>query len=291
MSCKIVSTGILFIFLIGCAATTSTTTDTPSELKLEYRFPPAQQLTYDLSSETREISEVMGQSIEVKTISSMQFSLLPKGMEGSNSNVQVTIDSSFLSINHPRGELKADMAGVIGKSFSMQLSPSGKEMNLKGNEEIQYTLGPVGKRNATNAFLAIFSDLSEKPVKVGDTWTTKDSIREGGGGMNALFIIDGLSRLDGFASKDGYDCARIVSTFKGTLQGEGTQGPMQLSTKGTMEGIDTTFFASTKGFLLHSNSSITLKTTTDASGPQNMTIPGTRTSKMMLSFTGSGAKK
>ena len=287
---KILSTGILFLFLLGCAAT-STTTDTPSELMLQYRFPAVRHFAYDLSSTSKEVSEVMGQSIEVNTISSTRFTVLPKGLEGDISSLQITIDTSYLSITHPRGELKADMAGVIGKSFTMQLSPLGKEMNLKGNEEIQFTLGPAGKRNATSAFSSLFSDLSARPVKIGDTWVTRDTIKEGSGGMNVLFVFEGVSRLDGMEKKAGYDCARIVSTFKGTIEGKGTQGPMQLSTKGTLDGIDTTFFAYKEGFLLQSASDVILKTTTEASGPQTMTIPGTRTSKMILSFTGSNAAK
>lgn len=284
MSPKILSTGILFLFLLGCAATR--TTDTPSELMLEYRFQPDQQLAYDLSSQTKEVSNIMGQSIEVNTVSATNFTVFSKGMADNIYNVQITIDTSFLTITHPRGELKADMGGVIGKSFSMQLSPFGKEMGMKGNEEIQYTLGPVGKRNATTAFSAMFSDLSGKPAKFGDTWTTKDTIQESGGGMKVLIIMDGLSRLDGMTTKDGYECAIIVSSYKGTVQGEGTQGPMQMSTKGTLEGTDTTFFAYKKGVLLQSTSTIASKTTTDATGPQTMTIPGSRSSTMVLRLMG-----
>lgn len=288
MSIRAFLSVVVVLFLIGCAASS---VNTPSELRLEYRFQTDKPLTYDLSSKSTEISEMMGQSIEVNTASSMQFTVLPKGIDQGNNDLQVTIDSSSLNITHPRGELKGDMGEVIGKSFTMQLSPLGKEMSLRGNENIQFVLGPMGRRNATNMFSALFSDLPSMPAKVGDTWTTKDTMNEGSGTMKVLSVLEGVSRLDGIETKSGYDCARIVSTFTGTLEGNGSQGPMQLSVQGTLSGTDTTFFAYEAGLLLHSTTEIAMKTTTEATGLQNLTIPGSKTTRVTLSFKGPGNKK
>jgi hypothetical protein len=262
--------------IVGCAGSAEVWGDTESGLILEYRMPEMSMVSYKFWSNTTENVEVMGQSMEVKTISSMLFSATTKGIMEKMRDLSIMIDSSYLSITSPRGELTGDMTNVIGKSFGMQLSHIGKEMNLTGTEEIEYDLGPAGTRNGATSFAAIFPNMAGKPVKMGESWPTLDTVQESGGGMNVLVAVDAVNTLDGLTSFQGYECARIVGVFTGTIHGEGTQGPMELVTDGTMKGKDTTYFAYKEGFLVQNIAHGIVEAVTEATGPQNMTIPSTR---------------
>ena len=268
----------LLALLAACAGSSEIWGDPESGLILEYRLPAGTKLSYDASSRSTENVEVMGQSMQVKTASAMIFTAVSKAATQKVHDLSVTIDSSMVSIMSPRGELKGDTKDVVGKTFGMQLTALGKELNLTGTEEIQYGLGPAGKRSATTTFSALFADMAGKPVKIGDSWPTRDTIRESGGGMEVLITLDGQSALDGLAPMMGYECARIVSTYQGKVHGQGKQGPMELVTDGTMKGTDTTYFAYREGFLVLSTTRATVEAVTEGTGPQNLTIPSTRES-------------
>jgi len=273
---SIVSGVILAGFIAACASSSAIWGDPESGLILEYRMASGTMYSYEISTQTTENVEVMGQKMQVKSGSSTLFSATGKGVKEKVQDLGITIDSMYVSVASPRGELKGDMENVIGKSFAMQLSATGKEMNLTGTEGIEYGLGPAGSRSATASFGALFQDMAGKPVKIGDTWNTQDTIRESGGGMEVMITVNGQSRLDGVETMNGYECARIVSPYSGKVHGEGTQGPMNLVTDGTMKGVDTTYFAYKGGFLVESRSSGLVESVTEATGPQNMTIPSTR---------------
>lgn len=262
--------------IAACAGGSALWGNPESGLILEYRMPPKTMLSYELAARSLEKVEVMGQAMQVNTVSSTLFSTTTKGSLEKTNDLSVMIDSAYVSITSPRGELKGGMENVIGKTFAMELSSIGKEMNLVGTENIQYELGPAGKRSATAMFWALFPDMAGKPVKIGDTWSTSDTIRESGGGMEVLITSDGQSRLDGVTTVQGYECARIVNTYTGEVHGEGKQGPMDLVTDGTLSGVDTIYFAYKEGFLVLSISSGVAKSVTEATGPQTMTIPSTR---------------
>lgn len=268
----------LLILLAACAGSSEIWGDPESGLILEYRLPAETKLSYDVSSGSTEDVEVMGQSMHVQTTSAMLFTAVSKAAAAKVHDLSVTIDSSMVSITSPRGELKADTKDVVGKTFGMQLSALGKEMNLTGTEEIQYGLGPAGKRPATASFSALFTDLAGKPVKIGDVWPAADTIRESGGGMEILITMEGKCTLDGLAPMLGYECARIVTAYQGKVHGQGKQGPMELVTDGTMKAVDTTYFAYKEGFLVHSMAHATTESVTEGTGPQNLTIPSTRRS-------------
>ncbi len=263
--------------IAGCAAEKSLWGDPDSGLILTYRLPSEGSLEYSVGSTSTESMEMMGQSIKVSTDSKIDFSVASKGMAGKAQHAAVTINASSLKIASPRGELSPDMKNVVGKTFTMNISDVGKESNLEGTESIEYQLGPAGKRNAAQMFTSIFPDMAGKPVKIGDSWTTTDTISQSGGGMNVEIIINGVSTLSGIETKDGHECALITSDFTGTVKGSGQQGPMELVAEGTMEGKDTTYFAYKAGYLVLNVTHALVDATTEGTGPQNITIPSKRT--------------
>jgi len=80
----------------------------------------------------------------------------------------------------------------------MILSPLGKELDLSGAESIQYDLGPGGKHSIESDFQALFPDLAGRPVKIGDAWTSKDTITEKSSLAEIHMNLESLNTLEGF---------------------------------------------------------------------------------------------
>ena len=125
-------------------------------------------------------------------------------------------------------------------------------------------------------FENFFPDLSEKPLKVGDTWTTQWKTTEKSGSGEARFEFESVNTLEGYETVDGLDCAKITATLLGSLEGEGQQQGMDLVTQADIEGSVVWYFAYKKGIFIQSKTTGTGEGTITASGAQNMTIPMVR---------------
>jgi hypothetical protein len=246
---------IMAIFILaGCAAKHQLPIwgNPQSGLILQYRMAEDLALRYQLTIEQTQDVEVMGQQIKTETN---------------------TIDSMKIKINSPQGELTPDMTTVEGKSFDMIMSRLGKELDLSGAESIQYDLGQAGKRDLASNFQAIFPDLADKPVKVGDTWTSKDTITEKVGSGEIKISLESLNTLAGFETVDGLECAKITAKITGTLEGGGEQMGADLAFKGEIEGSDTWYFAYKEGFFVYEKVDVLTKGSVSVRGPQEMSIP------------------
>lgn len=274
---------IAVLVISGCTTKQANVWGDPdSGLILQYRMAEGDVLKYEMSSEKVEITDVMGQSMESHTQSSSLISFQSKGMQDNNHRLEVTIDSMGLDISTPQGDLSPDMASVIGKSFEMILSPSGKEIDVSSAKSIQYELEPLGNRSVEAGFQAIFPDLSEKPVKIGDSWTSQDTITDESGTMAVTIDINGVDTLEGFETVDGMECARVSEKFSGTIKGEGSQAGADLAFDGDVEGKSTWYFAYQKGIFIKMNSSFTVEAVVEVSGPQNLSLPTTQETKMEM---------
>jgi hypothetical protein len=275
---------IIAIFIIsGCATKKANVWGDPSSgLILQYRMTEGDVLNYEMSSEKVEITDVMGQSMESHTQSSSSLAFLSKGMQDDNLRLEVTIGSMGIDISTPQGDLVPDMSSVVGKSFEMILSPFGKEIDTSAAKSIQYELGPLGNRSVEAGFQAIFPDLAEKPVRIGDSWTSQDTITDESGTMSVTISINGVDTLDGFESVDGMECARVSEKFTGTIKGEGSQAGADLAFDGDVEGTATWFFAYQKGIFVKMKSSFTVEAVVEVSGPQSLSLPTTQETKMEM---------
>jgi hypothetical protein len=215
---------ILLIALItGCAARRPFWGDAKTGLILEYRMPQDHALKYQFTSNMTQNLEVMGQSVKNIINLDLLFSAKSKGMEGNNRLLLMTIDSAKTDMKTPQGNISPDMSSVFGKSFHLTLSPLGKELKISGGDTIKYSMGPGGERTLTSNFQTIFPDLAGKPVKIGDSWTTNDtiSVKDAGTEMRMTFVS--VNTLQGFETVDGHECVKVTAKSTGKLGGEGEQ--------------------------------------------------------------------
>lgn len=273
---------VLVIFILaGCAVEKRTYwRDPKTALALQYWMPENQVLKYQTSAKQTQIIEVMGQSVEVETEKTIEFSVKSKGLKENNLQLEVTIDSMSIKITSPQGDLSPDMSTVIGKSFDMTLSILGKEMDLSGADSIKHDLGPGGKQSISADFQAIFPNLAGRPVKIGDTWTTKDTITEKSDNGEVRINLESVNTLEGFETVNGLECVKITAEVTGTLDGEGYEQGMDLTFKGEIKGTDTWYFAYMKGIFVKMITDVSTEGTITTSGAQSMTIPMTQEMKI-----------
>jgi len=259
--------------LAGCAAKLPIWGDPQTGLILQYRMAEDQVLKYQLTIEQTQDAEVMGQHMKTENKVEIAFTAKSKGMKENNQQLGITIDSMIININGPQGEISPDMSPVEGKSFDMTMSTLGKELDLSGAESIQYDLGQEGKRDVASNFQAMFPDLAGKPVKIGDTWTSKDAITEKIGSGEIEITLESFNTLEGFETVNGLECAKITAKITGNLEGGGDQGGADLAFKGEIEGTETWHFAYKEGFFVKLIADIFTKGAVSVSGPQEMSIP------------------
>jgi hypothetical protein len=268
------------VVLSGCAAKKALWGDPQKGLILTYRMTEGQELQYASSSDFAQNLEISGQQMQVNSERTLSFSVKQKGMKGGNHVLGVTIDSMELTIDSPQGGLSPDMSGVVGKSFDMTLSSLGKEAGLSGAKQIKYSVGMQGERNIASEFEAVFPDLAAEPLKVGGTWTTRDTIRVEDGASKITITLKSLNTLVGYETVMGMECAKISSDVTGAMEGEGEQGGQPLVFGGEVTGDDTWYFAYKEGLFVKNASNGAVEGEITVGGPGGMVIPMQQTTKI-----------
>lgn len=262
---------LITVMLMECAAKKELWGDPKTGLILTYRMEGDEALQYKVSGGQYQELEVMGQTMETETNVSMQFSATSKGAKEEDLVLGITVEVMEMNTSSMQGDFSPDLRQIIGKSFDMILSPLGKEIDLSSAESLTY-MGQAGENNLKSSFSSIFPDLAEKPVKIGDTWISKDDNMEKSGNLEFHTVIESVHTLEGFEVVNGYECAKISSQSKGTIEGEGEQSGMDMSFEGDVEGKSSWYFAYKKGiFVKMTGESVTDFDIVIIS--QNMTIP------------------
>jgi hypothetical protein len=269
----ILSAIIAVALLTSCAVKKEIWGDPKSGLNLTYRMEENQILKYQVSSQEIQELEMMGQTMETKTQAGMEFSLQSKGLKERDLLLDITVNTMKINVSGGMtGNMSPDLTPVIGKSFQMTLSPLGKEGGFSGTEELQYQLGPTGKRKIDSSFKSIFPDLADKPLKINDTWTSTADQTEKAGNIDVHAITETVNTLQGLETVNGLECVKIEAKTTGTIDGKGEQMGNKFTFKGKVEGTSTWYFAYKKGIFVSSKSNTTSEGTVEVSA-MGMTIP------------------
>lgn len=266
----------IIAILTGCAAKKNIWGDPDKGLVLEYRMPDSQLLRYNHTTEYSQEMEVRGQQIELNSNSGHLFTIEPKGTEDGNNKMNVTIDSIYIEIDSPQGKVKADMGSVIGQHFDFLVSVKGEELDYSGAEDLKYSLGNEAELNIASDFQTLFPNLPNNPIRVGDSWTSIDTLLEksGSGYLRIVTIID--HTLEGLEKYMGYDCIKVQSSYSGSMEGSSETQGIKLTTTGNIEGTGTWYFAYKEGLFVKMISKGKANSTTKAMAEKEIIIPGSR---------------
>lgn len=252
---------------------------------LEYKMPAGRALTYQRKSEESQAMEVQGQSVDTSSTATSTVTIKAKGPKDKNLLLGVTIDDIASTVNSPQGDMSPDMAPLKGKSFDMVLSPLGVEVDVTGAAGLTFSAPGGESSDLGSQFKAAFPDLPGKPVKIGDTWNSNDSVEDKSTSQAMKTDTQNVHTLEGFETVDGVECARISTQFTGTITGTGNQGGADLTFSGTTKGKAVWFFAVKEGYLVQQTVDSTAEISVEIAA-MGMTIPVTGTGKSEIKLTG-----
>jgi len=276
----------IIMVISGCAAKTKMIGDSEAGLVLKYQMPENQNLKYYMSSKSSQDLEAAGKSIKMDTDETRHFSVRAAGKIKDGFKVGLTIDSMKVKMATPRGEIAPDMSVVAGKGFDFTFSDLGKETDFPAGEAIQYELIPGRKQSVIPGFQAMFPDLPRRPVRIGDTWITNDTVVEksNDGDLQLVFRIE--NKLEGFKTIDGINCAKISGVVTGTAHGSGQEDGMDLVSSARITGTDIWYFAYKEGVFILMESNGSADGTIVGSGSRDVNIPMKREYSMEMRLVG-----
>lgn len=246
---------------------------------LNYKMDVKETLMYRSVSESVQNMKVMGMEMEVKSDKKLAYTVRPEGKEGANLRIRIAVDTLEVNVAGPQGKISANTKPVIGKAFDMSLSPLGKESDLAGASGLKYDRGMGEMTSLAADFQGVFPDLAGHRIKVGENWTTTDTLNVDESGGVVIISLKAVNTLAGYETVNGHECARITAVVEGTISGTGEQNGAQLEFSGTFSGDEIWYFAYKEGMLVKSNSEQNVVNTVKVSGPQNMEIPVNQTMK------------
>jgi hypothetical protein len=242
-------------------------------VSLVYQFPEGRTLSYRTTGGQTQNMDMMGQTMTTESVSATDFTVKGVGMKDGNLVLNVTIDAATADVSSPQGNMSPDMSVIVGKAFDMVVSKLGKEIDVSGAEAIKYDMPMGGTRDLSSGFQAFFSDLPDKPVKVGDTWPSEDTIVQKEGMGETRISFKNLNTFDGIETVDGYECARVKAAVQGTITGNLEQQGMGISIDMKLDGTDTWYFAIKEGIYVKSDMKAAMGGVVVVGEPANMTIP------------------
>ncbi|MCU0646105.1 MAG: DUF6263 family protein, partial [bacterium] len=237
--------------------------------------------------------EQMGQSIAIKTNSLAIYTITGTGInQQKNLQADVMLDTMSIVMSSPMGENKPDLSSVLGKNFGMTFTSKGKELDYTRTEALEIDFGMMagGKQNLSSNFRNLFPDLPQQPIKIGETWTSKDTLTIPQSGMEINLKTETTNKLEGLEVVAGMECLKITSKSKGTVDGKGERMGMNMGIEGDTDATTTWYFAYKLGIFVKAESESFMESTIAISGPQNMTMPMSQETKSEVKLILSPAK-
>lgn len=261
---------------------------------LNYRLNPNQEWKYQMTSDQNMTMEQMGQTINIKTELMTNYTIKGAGLnQQKNLQATFTLDTMSIVMGSSFGQNKMDLSGIIGKSFRLAFTPKGKELEYTETEGFDIDFGMMGggKQNISNNFRSIFPDLPQHPIKIGDSWITRDTLTIPQGGLQINVKNETTNKLEGKEIVNGIECLKFTSKAKGTVDGSGERMGMNMTIEGDTEGTSTWYFAYKMGNFIQSESEGLMESTIAISGPTNMTMPMNQETRALVKLVLPAATK
>ena len=233
----------------GCASKKKIWGSPESGLILKYKAPESQRLSYQKLSDFTQKMEISGQNIEVKALQDFYYSMDQNNVNDQKINCSITIDSVDYSITSPRGQINPDMSSILGENFHLDMTSLGYEENLDEAKAIKYSIEGE-EQSVVTIFSALFPQLPDYPVKVGDTWKSVDTVYEENSRGDLMLVFHNFNTLVSLENIKGLDCVKVDTKVTGSMSGGGKQEDVTYDYDGEIEGTGTWYFAYKEGLLV-----------------------------------------
>ena len=266
---------IIIIFMAIASLTVLAPAQQTGPVTLRYKFTGGNDIRYMTNAKMTQAMDIQGQIMNVNVTSAFGCKVAPSGGSGENLKLKITIDTLGQSTSSPMGESGGAVTEVKGKEFSVVIAPDGKSIDVSDAERIAYNMEGSGESNLAQTFIDFFPRLPGKPVRVGDTWNTNDTLRSQSSAMKMKTSVDAVNKLEGIENYGGIECARISSELSGIQDINVQNQGMDIKMKGPYTGKSEVLFAIRDGYFLRQTASAKMSGTVDISQPEQMSFPVT----------------
>jgi hypothetical protein len=264
--------GVLLIVFNGMFYNCFSQSVPQKSVKLEYNLPSA-GVKYLNTNKIIQTMDIMGQVMEANVFSAFGCSISQTGKQDGNLNLEVKVDTMGQRTESPNGSVGGAITEVIGKTFSITISPSGKEKDISQAEKITFNVEGSGPSDLSQSFYDYFPDLPVISISPGYTWTTTDTMNAKTPSMTMMMIITSENRFEDFETVDGIECVKITSTLSGTRDMKIRTQENDIKLAGPFTGSGTLFFSPADGYFIKQLVTTNLKGTIDITYPEAISFP------------------
>ncbi len=243
-----------------------------SDKLLVYKYPET-PVKYLSTSKVIQTMDVNGQSMTNNVNSVVGCTVKSVGQSENNLKLQITIDTLGQTIETPMGTSGGAASGVIGKAFSMILSPSGREIDVTEAGEIKYSIEGSDANDLAQTFSNFFPDIPDKPVRKGETWNSSDSVTSTSGSTMIRMKVTSQNTFAGYEKSGNRKFAKITSRLSGTREMKTQAQGMDVNMSGPFKGTLEIYFDNEAGYFVKQVLSTTMSGDIEIKGPETMTFP------------------
>lgn len=242
-------------------------------VKLVYKYSGNKSYKYLNVTKIVQSMDVGGQTMDVNVNSVLGCTVKSAGVKDNNLLLEVKIDSVLQVMDTPQGGAGGEITDAKGKTFSMVLSPVGKEIDVTGAKAITYNVEGSGQSDASQQFSGFFPDLPEGVVSPGYKWSSSDTLKTGTTENSNLMVVKSANTFDGYEEVNGIKCAKISTLVEGTRTTKTQTQGMDLFMTGPFTGTVTLYFNLEAGCFVKQIVKTRLVGKIDITGAQEMSFP------------------
>jgi hypothetical protein len=218
-------------------------------VKLEYKYP-ADDVKYLNSTQVVQDMDINGQSMKVNVTNVLGCTIKAAGMQENNIRLEISIDTLDQTIDVMGGISGGPVKEAIGKTFSMTISPEGKEVDLSGAEQVTFVSGNGDNSNVSQYFNDFFPDVPAGPISPGFTWSSSDSSFAKTSSTTIKQLIRSENKFEGFEKVGEINCAKITFVLSGTQEMKTQSQGMDIKMYGPFTGKGELYFAPAEGYFI-----------------------------------------
>lgn len=218
-------------------------------VNLSYGYQTDNPVKYTLKSSMVQMMDIQGQAMETTMSSIFGCTVKREGTASASLILEISVDTIAQYMESPMGASGGSAYGVKGKSCQVIIEPSGKVTDLSGAEKLVYTL-ESGQNNLSETMSDFFPIMPNREVKEGDTWSFSDTITTMSPSSRTTKIENAESKLVGFETVNGIECAKISTTHSGSIRMDMEAQGMEISMQGPYTGTSECLFAIREGYFL-----------------------------------------
>lgn len=181
-----------------------------------------------------------------------RYALTGLGGGDGGPQVSVRLDSLGVVVSTPHGRQVLDTRHLVGSEAEMAISGRGGIPLYADSFPVFEMAGVLeGEVPLSRLMNYGFPDLPDRPVQVGDSWTTHSSRPQIEAHLHLTANLTTEYRFEGWETVDGVDCVRIEGRMVGEMT---TRGQIRYGVShdytGTLQGSLTWFFDPSTGTLV-----------------------------------------